>query len=282
MTRRPIDEQLMTDFLLGNLPEEEIEQLDEMSLADDHFANRLQAAENDLVDAYVRGELSGLSLTQFKSNYLRSSKRREKVQFAETLQRQLNNSANIDRSSSIATRSGPQWLLAAAAILVLSLCAYLFFQNVNLHNQIQQMQAEKESLRNQEQELQKQIALLKNQQSKIKPNDVKLMAFVLMPQTRGLNKIPLLNIPVKTDSIALTLKFEINEYPVYRAALKDPATDNLIWKSENVKADENNSVQVRIPVSLLRSQNYLMDLSGISANGAAEIVSSYPFRISTQ
>jgi hypothetical protein len=282
MTRRPIDEQLMTDFLLGNLPEEEIERLDEMSLADDDFANRLQVVENDLVDAYVRGELSGTSLTQFKSNYLQSSKRREKVHFAETLQRQLNTSATKDRSSSITPRSAPQWLLAAAAILVLSLCAYLIFQNVNLNNQIQQLQAEKESLRNQEQELQKQIAVLKNQQSNSKPDDVKLMAFVLLPQTRGINKIPSLNVPAGTDYITLTLKLEINEFPIYQAALKDPSADTVIWKSENLKADTTNSVQVQIPASLLRPQSFLMELSGISANGTAEMISSYAFRIATQ
>ena len=278
MTRQPIDEQLITDFLLGNLPEEEIERLDEMSLADDDFANRLQAAENDLVDAYVKGELSGASLTQFKSHYLRSSKRREKVQFAETLQ-------TLSKKSSIPTRqqniSKSLWLAAAAAV-VLFFLSYLIFQNVRLHNQLEVIQAEKQSFQQREQELQKQIALLKNQQSSSKPADIKLMAFVLMPQTRGINKIPLLNVPAGTDFIVLTLKMELAENPMYQAGLRDPATDTVIWKSENVKADTNNSVQVQIPVNIVKPQNYLMELSGISADGTAEIVSSYPFRIATK
>ncbi|MCI0444646.1 hypothetical protein L0152_15745 [bacterium] len=283
MTRLPIDEQLMTDFLLGNLPEEEIERLDEMSLADDDFANRLQAVENDLVDAYIRGELSGTALTQFKSNYLRSSKRREKVEFAETLHKQLNKSVDTDRGFdyNAAPRSGFQWLLAAAAIVILTFCGYLVFQNVSLHDQIQQLQAEKESLRSREQELQKQIAQLKNQPSETK-QDVKLLAFVLFPQTRGINKIPILNIPVGTDYIVLTLKSETNEFPMYQAALRDPAAGEIVWKSGNLQADKNNSVQVQIPASLLKQQNYLMELSGISDNGTAEIINSYPLRIATQ
>lgn len=278
MTRRPIDEQLITDFLLGNLPEEEIEQLDEMSLADDDFANRLQVVENDLVDAYVKGELSGTTLAQFKSNYLRSSKRQEKVAFAETLQK-------ITKRSTIApqqrTLYQSPWLAVAAAVVLLTL-SYLIFQNIRLQNQVETMRAEKQSFQQRELELQKQKAQLEHQSISNKPPEVKLMAFVLLPQTRGINKIPMLRIPVGTDSIALTLKFEVNEYAMYQTALKDPATDKVIWESDNVKADTNNSVQVQIPASLLRPQNYLMELSGISANRTAEIVSSYPFRISSE
>ncbi len=284
MIRRPIDEQLMTAFLLGNLPEEEIERLDEMSLTDDDFANRLQAVENDLVDAYVKGELSGTSLTQFKSNYLRSSKRREKVEFAETLHKQLNKPDYKDRRLEFlaAPQHSFRWLPVAPAIVMLLFGSYLFFENKSLQNQIQQMQAERESIHHREQELQKQMAELKHQPADTKQDSVKLLAFVLLPQTRGINKIPLLNLPVGTDYIALTLKCETNEFSTYQAALRDPATDKVVWKSGNLEADKNNSVQAQIPASLFKPQNYLMELSGISTSGTAEIVNSYPFRIATQ
>jgi hypothetical protein len=284
MTRRPIDEKLITDFLLGNLPEEEIERLDEMSLADDDFANRLQSVENDLIDAYVRSELSGTTLTQFKSNYLKSSKRQEKVAFAQALQKQFRKPVHKDHGSDFLTapQSSFRWLLAAAAIVLLLFGSYLFFENVNLQNQVRQLQAERESSRQHEQQLQKQIAQLKHQTNDTRKEDIKLLAFVLMPQTRGINKIPLLNVPVGTEAIGLTLKFEIAEFPMYQAALKDLATDTVIWKSENLKANKNNSVQIQIPASLLRPQNYLIELSGISTNGTAEIVGTYPFRIATK
>src|SRR5262245_31355482 len=276
MTRRPIDEKLMTDFLLGNLPEEEIERLDELSLADDDFANRLQSAENDLVDAYVKGGLSGTSLSQFKSNYLRSPKRQEKVAFAEALQKQISKPAFAVR------RSDFQWGFAAAAVIILLLGGYLIFENMQLQNEIQQMQVEQESFRHREQQLQKQIADLKHQSSP-KPENVKLLAFVLLPQTRGINKIPVLNIPDATDFVVLTLKSEPNDFSIYQAALRDSAKDEIIWKSGNLTADKNtNSVQVKIPASLLKPQNYLMELSGVSASGQAEIVSSYPLKIAAQ
>ena len=46
-------------YLVGALAEDETERLDEMSLTDDIFADRLRNVENDLADAYARGELSG-------------------------------------------------------------------------------------------------------------------------------------------------------------------------------------------------------------------------------
>ena len=71
------DVQKMIHYLLGSLPEKEAERLDELSITDDDFALRLNDAENDLVDAYVRGELSAETRERFKTFYLASSKRRE-------------------------------------------------------------------------------------------------------------------------------------------------------------------------------------------------------------
>ena len=70
-THEPDDKRIMP-YLLG-VPDE---RLDELAVADDNFAARLAAAENDLVEAYVRGELSGESRERFESFYLTSEKRR--------------------------------------------------------------------------------------------------------------------------------------------------------------------------------------------------------------
>src|SRR5260370_8307919 len=79
------DDRLLTRYLLGVLPAEEAERLNELSVADEEFAWRLNSFENDLVDAYVRGGLSGEDLQQFTAFYLSSPTRRHKVEFAEGL-----------------------------------------------------------------------------------------------------------------------------------------------------------------------------------------------------
>src|SRR5262245_27744698 len=79
------DEQLIIRYLLGQLPADETERLDEMSISDDDFVERSRSVENDLVDAYARGELSGEMLAHFESSFLASPARREKVRFAKAL-----------------------------------------------------------------------------------------------------------------------------------------------------------------------------------------------------
>src|SRR5215470_19533317 len=83
--KQAYDDRLLTRYLLGALPEEEAERLDELCIVDDELATRLQALENDLVDAYVRDEVSGDDRGHFESFYLSSPKRRRKVEFAAAL-----------------------------------------------------------------------------------------------------------------------------------------------------------------------------------------------------
>lgn len=80
----PDDDKLMRQYLLSSLPEAETESCDERSFLDDDFAARLQVIEDELVDAYVRGELRDDELAQFQTYYLASPRRRENVRFAQS------------------------------------------------------------------------------------------------------------------------------------------------------------------------------------------------------
>lgn len=97
MSELEYDNQKIADYLLGNLSETEAERFDELSFTDDRFAARLESAENDLIDAYVNSELTQTELEKFKSNYLVSPLRRDKVRFAKTFQGFVKE--NIDKVS---------------------------------------------------------------------------------------------------------------------------------------------------------------------------------------
>src|SRR5688500_10329743 len=86
MSKQTHDDQTLQRYLLEALPDAEAERLDELSLTDDEFAEALRVAESDLIDAYVQQELSGRALDQFKTHYLGSPLRREKVKFAQAFQ----------------------------------------------------------------------------------------------------------------------------------------------------------------------------------------------------
>jgi hypothetical protein len=180
--KKTYNDQLLTSYLLGSLSESETESLGELSITDDEFARALQVVENDLVDAYVRGELSGSVLEQFKSFYLLSPKRREKVSLAETFlafdQRAATAQAKDaqpalpqNSESNKETPKGPsawrffavprpalQWGLAVASLLILLAAGYLLFENLRLRNQMNQAQAQARELKQREQELQDQLS----------------------------------------------------------------------------------------------------------------------------
>lgn len=334
MNEQNYDDEILTQYLLGSLTEEKTERLDELSLTDDQMAARLQMIENDLVDAYVRGELSGKTLSQFESSYLASPKRRERVSFAETLlvlekkrateiarDTQQTTVAAGPRSSGdsskrssrlrifVVPRLALQWGFAAAALVLLLAGGYLMFENMRLRDQMRQAQAERGALEQRERELQQQLAEQRSSDSEAKkelarvrdrleeleqiapdqrPGNanqraLRIIAFNLAPQTRGIGQIPTLVVPAGTDYLALTLDLETDTLQAFRAALKNTATGQIVWRSGNLKArGKSKTVRVRLPASSLKAQNYTVDLSRISASGVAEIVSSYPFRVVTQ
>jgi hypothetical protein len=75
-------DQQLVHYLLGLLPENEADRLDEASIVDDEVAARLSSVEDDLVDAYVMGTLDQNICLQFEANYFKSPRRRAKVNFA--------------------------------------------------------------------------------------------------------------------------------------------------------------------------------------------------------
>ena len=79
------DEHLIR-YILRDLPESEAERLDERSVTDEAFAQRLRELENDLVDRYAREGATDESLNRFEQRVRDSTYLRNKVQFARALQ----------------------------------------------------------------------------------------------------------------------------------------------------------------------------------------------------
>src|SRR4051812_38707507 len=80
----PSDDTLVR-YLLGELSEDQSEALDERSIVDAAFAERLQAIEHDLADAYVRGELSADERRRWERTWGASAAGQDQVRLAEAL-----------------------------------------------------------------------------------------------------------------------------------------------------------------------------------------------------
>jgi len=304
----------LSRYLLGSLPAEEAERLDELSVTDDEFAARLNEAENDLVDAFARGELSAEAAEQFKKAYLSTPGRREKVRFAETFfsLQQRNRTASPAAVASVLPAekhkhrwpffSTPwlftQWGFAGVALLLFVSTGYLAMSNFRLRQRIDRSEQARVSAEQQEQDLRHQLetrtaanptafgpettqpaddSLL----GKLKLGKLRVAAFVLLPSLRDSSSPPSVAVSSDTDLVVIKLQLEANDFPSYRVAIEESATRRSLWTSSDLKPfldGEKHFVSFAFPPKLLNPQNYMVQLKGVLANGAAELVSTYPFK----
>src|SRR5262245_52757749 len=83
-------------FLLGDLPPDEQERIEIRLLEDVEFQEVIQAAEFDLIDDYIRGDLTAEEVKSFEQTFLNSPARRRKLEMARVL---LNSNAEITEES---------------------------------------------------------------------------------------------------------------------------------------------------------------------------------------
>lgn len=154
------DPQELTRYLLGTLGESEGQRFDELSVTDERFSNALAAAEMELVDSFVQGELTGPTVYQFRKHYLASPLRRERVEFARALQnwgeKAVLAEATESSTTTLAPAKGPgwrskfslfggshlvpRWGLAAVAAVLLMAGGWLVFENLRTRQQLSQTQ----------------------------------------------------------------------------------------------------------------------------------------------
>lgn len=82
MTPQSDNERIIIAYLLGELPEEELQRFERQYLEDENLFQELQEIEDELIDDYVTGALSAERRAAFEQYFLRSPERREKVEFA--------------------------------------------------------------------------------------------------------------------------------------------------------------------------------------------------------
>ncbi|HEU4833169.1 MAG TPA: hypothetical protein VFS90_02100 [Pyrinomonadaceae bacterium] len=155
------NEKLISRYLLGELPEEQQVEIEDRAFSDQEYLASITAVENDLIDEYVRGELSGDARQRFESRFLASAERRKRVEFAKALRTVVSESTAPEkklvqpattwswRESLYAFINGlnpaARLAFAAAAILVVAGAAWLFVETQRLRRQVTQLQAEKQS-----------------------------------------------------------------------------------------------------------------------------------------
>lgn len=292
-------------YLLGNLPESEQLALETEFFADGNLLEQMQDIETDLVDEYIRGQLSNADQQQFERHYLTTPAHWERVAFAKELLRAANEQSSpqsVQPKESfweklLATLRAPQLAFGAAltaAVLLVAGIIWLKNQQTDWQRQIAKTEAERVAERQRLRELETQLAQQTERNAELNAELTKLnerlnaetnkptspsaiFSFLLIPGVRG-GEQPTLKLPPGTQQIRLQMKLETDDFPRYRASLR-PVDGGASWNQTSI-SKTGSTVSVTLPADKLRSGDYILTLTGVDATGTAEELNRYFFRLS--
>jgi hypothetical protein len=300
LPRETLHDDRLIQYLLGSLPEDEMECLDEQSIVDDQLATRLKLLEDDLVDAYASGTLKGETLRRFESFYLTSPRRRNKAAFTKRFLAAIDTPGEHPAAVPVQTGEvqGTQvrwfrWAQAAAAVLFLA-TGVLLVQDVRLRRGLEDAERRIASADQRISTLSGQLEAQREADAAAKPvpdtraaQPAPSIALLLRPQTRGVGPVPIIAIGSGSGTVPLKLAIDGSPAASYEAALRDPATNGVVWRSARLMAQHLRRqpvVALDVPVALLKPQHYAVDLTLFEARtgGASEFAGSYAFEVVRQ
>ncbi len=97
------DDATIVRYLLGQLPDAERDHFEDRYFVNEALHEQLQAIEEELIDAYVDGELTGEDLTCFERLFIGSPEREHKILFAKFLRTGADRLAHLGRIRSISS-----------------------------------------------------------------------------------------------------------------------------------------------------------------------------------
>jgi hypothetical protein len=316
---RTSNEQEAIQYLLGNLSEAEQSRLEERFFQDVELSELLSEIEDDLIDQYVRGELSNRERERFEHHFLISERRRQKVDFARALlqaekARMASSIASIEKPASAwksrlsflySPRPALVYSMAAVMLLFLLGGAWPFSEVRQLRKEIAQMETERqlnaqqeEQLRNQmaeqlqhndelaaqNEKLEQEMALLK-QQSAAPPLLPSILAFILSPGSRGGARPKNLIIPRSVQTLRLQLNLNAgDEYASYQVSLQSASGEAVrIWNGlRDASITGGRAIYVNVPARLLSAGQYELRLSGVAGAGQIEDLGYYYFNLTKE
>ena len=279
-----IDRGLIKRYLLGDLPEQELERVEERLLTDREFCEEVSMARTDLLDDYVGAVLNPQERQQFETYFLSTPKNVQRVEIARTLSDRLANELERLKLPDIPPKpfyAQHLTLIVTLAAVVVLFAGFVIWQTIappkpgpaakNTPAQPSILQAELDRINK---------GFVNSDQ-----NAMGVVGLTLKPiLVRDLGDNRSVKIPSNPSLIQLRLELPSDAYQNYKAILKTDegielaAIDSLTSQSAN----KSKVVLLNLPSWLMNPGNYQVELSGRVDSGRDELVSLYPFDIVSQ
>jgi hypothetical protein len=296
------EEKLLFQYLLGELPEEQQVEIEDRALTDQTFLAEIHAAEADLIDSYVRGELSESERRQFEQMFLASPVRRDKVDFARTLARAADEhvATSVDQSRRVVSPKAPITLMdlirswnpglrfatGLATVACVAGISWLAIQDRDLRSQVGAVQQEKSTAVQQAEDLRRQLDEERARSAKQgtqQGTQFGIASLILLP---GVSRAESHTVTLAVDKDAQLARIEIqldarDEFPRFRTELRTAAGEDVLVRG-NLTSRPNpggRALTLDIPTSALTSGQYELALKGLPSKGSSKDIGFYYFNV---
>jgi len=294
MHTQAIDEALLVNFLLGKLTEEEQVRLEDRAFADREYLSAIDAAEVDLIDAYVAGDLSKADRRAFEQRFLTSSQRRSKLEFAQALARVI----------APAEKPATGWLSflapirvwnpalryagAMGAVVCLAGGAWLIVENASMRSRVASLEAQRRELESGKQSVEQALRQAQTRPqthpAPQQPPRTPLVASLMLMAgpTRGETRVDQLVIArgVQLAHVEIPLERR-DDFSRYRVELRTRGGKDIVTLNDlpRRRSGEGFRVAIDLASSVLSSGDYELALKGLRDGESAQEIGYYYFQV---
>lgn len=290
------DKTAIRRLMLGDLSEEEQQRIEERFITDDGYRESVLMEENELIEDYLEGALPEHEMKKFRARFLSTPTQRRKVKIARALKKyaEVESAAHSPPAVAAHTEHTPWWRALFGALKLRSPLVYLpvgaalalilVFGAIRL---VDLRRANELRAREAERRLQdeRELQTLNDPANpgSLQPGTT-LSSVVLSPvSVRGVGAAPRLDRADPRMIVELRLLRGRDEFRSYRATLQrvgDGADVPLpIPGLRFADTPDGKVVTVKIPARILTRGAYRLTLSGVNADGMAEVADEYAFEI---
>jgi hypothetical protein len=259
-------------YLLGDLPPGEVERLDERSVVDADFSDRLRSIEHDLADAYARGELSAEDRRRWERTFGASASGRGQLNVANALaareQRADSKRPAFGRKPRRITGSSMLGLAAAAVLALAVAIGYSVHWNGDGSTSVATTVPPATP-----------PAPTANPPSA--PPQRSLVAITLPIPLRSAAQPPTLAIAPRTDDVKVELRLAPDNATAYTVDVRDLSSRRIVWSGTDlvgVQRDGDRVLMCTVPADVLPAGRVAFELRA-SAPRRSEVLGSYPLLI---
>ena len=280
MTGRPSGQQdALRKYLLRQLGETKEESIEMRLLADKAFGRLMAIAEDDLIDDFVSARLSESEMKAFRSHYLTTPERIQRVRFATALdqyasEKELPANGPVLKAHPIPP-AARRWaiVLPVFALLLIVAAIGIFRAGRFRHRDYDDLRREVARL-NQDQSVPPVAELRKNS-----PGTKALVLRHNLVREDADSRV--LSVTPDLKVIRVLLELPERRYSSYTVALQSVAGEDLSSLADLKSRDDSGAgfVVVNLPASVLPRGDYQLKLFGIDSSGQSTELGLYPFQI---